>query len=999
MKASWGKIRLGIIAIMSMAAFAMVGLHHSSNRAYGTPPSSTLFVADNCSWGVTAYDAASNGDVGPLTPGPTGLTLPAFAALDSSGNIYVTNSSSTAGCPPGVLANVYIYAAGSSGDSGPIAIIGGSNTGLLDPQGIAVDSSGKIYVTDPEAESVFVYPSLTSSGTGALNEAPIATISGLNPAGGNITGLFYPTDIAVDSTGIYMADVGNGTGASVFVFPTLATSGTGVLNEAPTATISGMNTGLVRPAGITLDSNHNIYVTDLDVTGDTPSVFVFPPVASSTADLPDESPMVTISGVDTGVSYPFGIALDSLGNIYVANQGSPSGAGANEVLIFPSLTNSSGLPDEPPTARFYGPEIPIGIAVNSSNGNIYVVDQAGVYQDVTPKVRIYPPLGNSMGELGYETPSGIINTENTTTLQFPAGIAFDSSGKIYVAGFGFAGIPSVLIYAAGSNANAAPVAIPGPIPDRSVNITGLTAPEGIALDSSGKIYVTNCLDCYGSSGTSNLEIFAAGSSGNVAPIATIAGGMTGLSFPEGVAVDSSNNIYVHELNTAVYIYPPLGNNTGQLTGAPTTTITGVGGGDIALDSAGNIYVTELGSPPSVEVFAAGSSGAASPLATITSDELTAPSSIAVDPSSGEIYVGNNIYGSGPVGVLVFAALGSNTGPINEAPIATISGSLTELAEPAAIAILPAISATTTATATATPTSTPTATPTLTPTPTHTPTATRTPAITATPTSTPTATKTRTPTPTATGTATATATPTHTPTPTPTHTPTATATATSTRTPTPTATTTRTATPTATRTSTPTATATGKPTTTLTPTATLTPTHTATPTPTTTATGTQTPTMTRTTTPTPTHTSTPTSTPTATATPTPTPISIGMETTTATATPTPAPGGMVDPVSVFPTAIDYGTLPVGTGEEFYVVVYNPIDSGPVILTGVTIQGSSDFTIDASQSTCQSTLTAFDICRFGVVFRPAIAGVMQNGELVITDSASTLRHTVNLYGQGD
>jgi hypothetical protein len=109
--------------------------------------------------------------------------------------------------------------------------------------------------------------------------------------------------------------------------------------------------------------------------------------------------------------------------------------------------------------------------------------------------------------------------------------------------------------------------------------------------------------------------------------------------------------------------------------------------------------------------------------------------------------------------------------------------------------------------------------------------------------------------------------------------------------------------------------------------------------------------------------------------------------------------MVDPVSVFPTAIDYGTLPVGTGEEFYVVVYNPIDSGPVILTGVTIQGSSDFTIDASQSTCQSTLTAFDICRFGVVFRPAIAGVMQNGELVITDSASTLRHTVNLYGQGD
>jgi hypothetical protein len=109
--------------------------------------------------------------------------------------------------------------------------------------------------------------------------------------------------------------------------------------------------------------------------------------------------------------------------------------------------------------------------------------------------------------------------------------------------------------------------------------------------------------------------------------------------------------------------------------------------------------------------------------------------------------------------------------------------------------------------------------------------------------------------------------------------------------------------------------------------------------------------------------------------------------------------MVDPVSVYPAAIDYGTLPVGTGEEFYVVVYNPISSGPVTLTGVSIQGSSDFTIDSSESTCQSTLTAFDICRFGVIFRPAGAGVMQDGELVITDNASHSPHKVSLYGQGD
>lgn len=69
MKSSWGTLRVCIVVALSVAAFAMVGLHRSSGRAYGGGAlAPTLFVTNSCSNAVTAYSAASNGDVGPKVP-------------------------------------------------------------------------------------------------------------------------------------------------------------------------------------------------------------------------------------------------------------------------------------------------------------------------------------------------------------------------------------------------------------------------------------------------------------------------------------------------------------------------------------------------------------------------------------------------------------------------------------------------------------------------------------------------------------------------------------------------------------------------------------------------------------------------------------------------------------------------------------------------------------------------------------------------------------------
>ncbi|MGB8412352.1 MAG: choice-of-anchor D domain-containing protein [Candidatus Binatus sp.] len=284
-----GKARIGVIAFVAAAAFAIVGLHGSSGRADPTPtPAPLLYVTDGQTNAVTAYPAASNGDLSPIAT-ITGLRSPQGIAQDSSGNIYVVNDSP---------ASVVVYPAGSTGDAAPSATISGPDTGLKDPLGIAVDSSGNIYVTDTGNNScggparVFVYP---AGSTG--NVPPIATISS--------SAMSCPTDITLDSSdNIYVADA-NG----VLVY---AAGSTG--DATPTAIIpaGGATDQLTYPIGIALDSSGNIYVTAYYFGG----VFVYS--AGSNGDVP---PIANLPGygANDGLLWPYGIAVDSSGNIYVAD--------------------------------------------------------------------------------------------------------------------------------------------------------------------------------------------------------------------------------------------------------------------------------------------------------------------------------------------------------------------------------------------------------------------------------------------------------------------------------------------------------------------------------------------------------------------------------------------------------------------------------------------------------------------------------------------------------
>jgi sugar lactone lactonase YvrE len=240
------------------------------------------------------------------------------------------------------------------------------------------------------------------------------------------------------------------------------------------------------------------------------------------------------------------------------------------------------------------------------------------------------------------------------------GIALNSRGTIYVADAGraFPSPGNVRVYAARSNGDTAPIASIGG------KDSGLYAPAAIALDSSGKIYVANYHAEQVGRGViqpahDSITVYGAHSHGDAAPIAEISGGETGLNSPDGIALDPSGKIYVANTGPwngypgTVTAYPAASNGdvtpVATITGGPDAGISRPEG--IALDSSGNLYVTNTGdiNPSSVTVYPAGTDHNVPPSAKI--GDVHAPLSaqaIAID-SNGNIYAADPRGRIGPVG--------------------------------------------------------------------------------------------------------------------------------------------------------------------------------------------------------------------------------------------------------------------------------------------------------------------------------------------------------------
>ena len=379
----------------------------------------------------------------------------------------------------------------------------------------------------------------------------------------------------------------------------------------PRARRSAAPTRGYNPLGIAVDSAGKIYVVNDGIDGNDNIVTVYS--AGSNGNV---APSATISGPATALDDPAGIAIDSAKKIYVANDDSQKGD-SDSVTVYPAGSNGN----IPPTAIIQfspnnGMDEPVGIALDSG-ANIYVTNESlpEVLYRIDPA--IYPAGSGATG-------SPLANLSTNIVSSMPTGIALDSSQNVYIAE-----LSKVEIFSSLTGGLSGLAILNG-------DLTEISEAAGIALDANANIYLTN--DASDSLGD-RVTIYPAGSSGNMPPSAVIVGSNTGLAFPEGIAVDSSLNIYVANPATdAVTVYASGSN--GNV--APTATISGPSTGlntptGITLDSNGLIYVTNQGGYEgnnlSVTVYAAGSTGNATPLTTIAGPvtQLARPRGIAVIP--------------------------------------------------------------------------------------------------------------------------------------------------------------------------------------------------------------------------------------------------------------------------------------------------------------------------------------------------------------------------------
>src|SRR5271163_319799 len=445
----------------------------------------------------------------------TGSIGSAGAAGAKQGTIFAPNGD-----------NVTAYSVGSRGDVAPIAL----TTDMANPSGIARDASGRIYLANAPTNTVTVYAANANG-----NVAPIAVIGGSN------TMLASPTRIALDANGkIYVLNDVEYRKGSITVYPPLETS-TGILNEAPIATITGSKTLLDRPASIALDSDGDIYVANESgrrvgphKRHDSGKVNVY--TAGGNGNI---APIATISGIATGLAYPEGIALDSDRNIYVANLYTANTATSLKyspsITVYAAGSDGDASPISIIAGNNTGLSNPSGIGLDS-NRNLYAM---GYLDNVGYSVNVYPA-----GSDGNVAPAATIAGADTG-LDDPSGIVLDSGGSLYVLNSygGPADSGSVNVYRAGSSGDAVPFST------MTSNFTGLDFASGITVDSTGNIYVANHLG--GGEENGSIAIYPAGSYATSPPLATIAGSNTGLSNPFGIGLDSSGNIFALNSDDAI----------------------------------------------------------------------------------------------------------------------------------------------------------------------------------------------------------------------------------------------------------------------------------------------------------------------------------------------------------------------------------------------------------------------------------------------------------------
>jgi sugar lactone lactonase YvrE len=415
------------------------------------------------------------GDGGPATSAL--LDFPLGVSLDSSGNLYISDSrnSRIRVVSNGIINTVAGNGTVGRGGDGGQAI----KAQLMSPAAVGVGASGKFFIVDSGNQRI----RKVSSGV-------ISTIVGnvvLGSDGNNIAAtkatLSLSPSVAVDSSGnLYIAETGGHRIRKVSsgIITTVAGNGTqGYSGDGGTATNARLN----GPLGLTVTASGDLYIAD---TGNSVVRKVSGGVITTVAGNGKQG----YSG-DGGAAtkaelkFPAGVAVDSSGNLYIADTGNWAIRKVSARTITTYVRNVCCFPTG-------GLNSPAGMALDNS-GNLYFADSANQrIREVSPKGTIATVAGglvNSSSGFSARGYNGDNIPATTALLNYPVSVAVDSSGNLYIADALNQRIRKV---AGGTITTVAGNGKAGYSGDGgSPTKAQLTWPSGVAVDAKGNLYIAD----------------------------------------------------------------------------------------------------------------------------------------------------------------------------------------------------------------------------------------------------------------------------------------------------------------------------------------------------------------------------------------------------------------------------------------------------------------------------------------------------------------------------
>ena len=589
-----------VMIVVWMAALAPSAIAQAVSGQVALVPAINT-VAGN---GTLGY----SGDGGPAISAE--LRYPFGVAVDSAGNLYIADTDNQrirmVAASTGVISTVAGNGTGAGTGSGGFSGDGGPATSaeLYGPFGVAVDSAGNLYIADDGSQRI----RKVTATTGIISTVAGDGTAGFSGDGGPATSaeLYNPNGVAVDAAGnLYIADYSNQrirkVSASTGIISTVAGDGIGGYSgDGGPATSAELND----PSGVAVDSAGNLYIADYGNN-------VIRDVAASTGIIS------TVAGDGTAgysgdggpatsaeLSGPTDVALDGAGNVYIADyeNGRIRKVSTNAILPATAVGSTS-------TSQ----NIFVQLTAASTISRITVPKAQNNVQEFT----VGTVSGCSVG--GTSNPVGTVCVVPITfTPQYPG----SRTGALTLYSSGSTILGTVDLTGTGTG----PLGVfqPGTASVLNVGTPGgmdLSTSFGVAVDGAGDVYIAD---------TDNYRVVEVTPSGAASVLGT--GSLT-LTSPFGVAVDGAGDVYIADSgNSRVVEVPPSGAVSVLSTGSLTLN-TPYG---MAVDGAGDIYIGDAYNNRVVEVAAGGVSsvlnvGAPGGLG------LSDSSGVAVD-GAGDVYI-------------------------------------------------------------------------------------------------------------------------------------------------------------------------------------------------------------------------------------------------------------------------------------------------------------------------------------------------------------------------